>query len=163
MRQAPHHGVAGRALAAAASAPLVRFQDPAGQDRLLGLEALTDDVKTELVETIAQRTDISKKDVLAVLDTFEDIVGDIVAKGKEVLTIPGFLKFEQTARAARTGRNPRTGAAVPVAGKAVPYFKPGKELRERINGATAAAAPGQKAAPSAAPAAAAARTPATVE
>ena len=51
VRQAPHHGVAGRALAAAASAPLVRFQDPAGQDRLLGLEALTDDVKTELVET----------------------------------------------------------------------------------------------------------------
>src|SRR5690606_30298953 len=64
--------------------------------------------KTELVETIAQRTDIGKKDVLAVLDTFEDIAGEVVAKGKETLTIPGFLKFEQTKRAARTGRNPQT-------------------------------------------------------
>ena len=45
--------------------------------------------KTELVETIAQRTDLSKKDVQAVLDTFEDIAGGIVAKGKESLTIPG--------------------------------------------------------------------------
>ena len=55
--------------------------------------------KTELVETIAQRTDIAKKDVQSVLDTFEDIAGEIVAKGKEALTIPGFLKFEQTRRA----------------------------------------------------------------
>ena len=56
--------------------------------------------KTELIETIAQRTDLSKKDVQSVLDTFEDIAGDIVAKGKDTLTIPGFLKFEQTHRAA---------------------------------------------------------------
>ena len=46
--------------------------------------------KTELVETISQRTDIAKKDVQAVLDTFEDIAGEIVAKGKDTLTIPGF-------------------------------------------------------------------------
>ena len=45
--------------------------------------------KTELVETIAQRTDLSKKDVQSVLDTFEDIAGDVVAKGKDALTIPG--------------------------------------------------------------------------
>ena len=51
MRQAPHDGVAGRALATAASAPLVRFHHPAGQDRPLRLEALTDDGKPELVET----------------------------------------------------------------------------------------------------------------
>ena len=70
--------------------------------------------KTELVETIAQRTDIAKKDVQAVLDTFEDIVGEIVAKGKDTLTIPGFLKFEQTRRAARTGRNPRTGETIEI-------------------------------------------------
>ena len=73
--------------------------------------------KTELVETIAQRTDISKKDVQTVLDTFEDIAGDVVAKGKEALTIPGFLKFEQTHRAARTGRNPQTGETIQVAGR----------------------------------------------
>jgi integration host factor subunit beta len=71
----------------------------------------------------------------------------------------GFGAFSAKRRDARTGRNPRTGAAVPVAGKAVPYFKPGKELRERINGAAAAAAAGQKA-PAPAPAV---PVPATVE
>ena len=70
--------------------------------------------KTELVETIAQRNDLSKKDVQAVLDTFEEIAGDIVAKGGDALTIPGFLKFEQTHRAARAGRNPQTGETIQV-------------------------------------------------
>ena len=52
---------------------------------------------------------------------------------KKVITVRG-TAFEKAARAARTGRNPRTGEAVEVTGKAVPYFKPGKELRERVNG-----------------------------
>ena len=89
--------------------------------------------KTELVETIAQRTDISKKDVQAVLDTFEDIAGDIVAKGKEALTIPGFLKFEQTRRSARTGRNPQTGATIEIAASSVPKFTAGATLKAAVN------------------------------
>lgn len=76
--------------------------------------------KTELVETISRRTDISKKDVDAVLGAFWDIVAQTVAKGKDTVTIPGWIKFEQVKRAARTGRNPQTGEALKVpAGKAV--------------------------------------------
>ena len=87
--------------------------------------------KTELVETIAQRTDLAKKDVLAVLDAFEDIVGGVVAKGKEVLTIPGFLKFEQTARAARTGRNPQTGETIQVPATNAAKVTAGAKLKAR--------------------------------
>lgn len=87
--------------------------------------------KTELVETIAQRTDIGKKDVLAVLDTFEDIAGEVVAKGKDTLTIPGFLKFEQTKRAARTGRNPQTGETIQVPASNAVKVTAGAKLKNR--------------------------------
>ena len=89
--------------------------------------------KTELVETISQRTDIAKKDVQAVLDTFEDIAGEIVAKGKDTLTIPGFLKFEQTHRAARTGRNPQTGQTIQIAAANFPSFKPSLFFKREVN------------------------------
>ena len=87
--------------------------------------------KTELIETIAQRTDISKREVQAVLDTFEDIAGDVVAKGKEALTIPGFLKFEQTRRAARTGRNPQTGETIQVPASNAAKVSAGTKLKNR--------------------------------
>ena len=87
--------------------------------------------KTELVETIAQRTDLSKKDVQAVLDQFEDIAGDIVAKGKEPLTIPGFLKFEQTFRKARTGRNPQTGETIEVPASNAAKVTAGAKLKAK--------------------------------
>ena len=87
--------------------------------------------KTELVETIAQRSDMSKKDVQTVLDAFEDIAGDVVAKGKEALTIPGFLKFEQTHRAARTGRNPQTGETIQVAAANAAKVTAGAKLKAR--------------------------------
>jgi DNA-binding protein HU-beta len=70
--------------------------------------------KTELVETIARRTEISKKDVDAVLGTFFDVAAQVVSKGKETLTIPGWVKIEQTERSARTGRNPQTGAEIKI-------------------------------------------------
>ncbi len=87
--------------------------------------------KTELIETIAQRTDIAKKDVQSVLDTFEEIAGDVVAKGKETLTIPGFLKFEQTFRAARSGRNPQTGETIQVAATNAAKVTAGAKLKNR--------------------------------
>jgi DNA-binding protein HU-beta len=87
--------------------------------------------KTELVETIAQRTDLSKKDVQAVLDQFEEIAGDIVAKGKEPLTIPGFLKFEQTFRKARTGRNPQTGETIEVPASNAAKVTAGAKLKSK--------------------------------
>ena len=76
--------------------------------------------KTELVETIARRTELPKKDVDAVLNTFFEVVAQTVAKGKESLIIPGWLKFEQIKRGARTVRNPQTGEQMKVgASKAV--------------------------------------------
>ena len=87
--------------------------------------------KTELVETIAQRTDLSKKDVQSVLDQFEEIAGDIVAKGKEPLTIPGFLKFEQTFRKARTGRNPQTGETIEVPASNAAKVTAGAKLKAK--------------------------------
>ena len=87
--------------------------------------------KTELVETIAQRTDLSKKDVQSVLDEFEVIAGDIVAKGNDTLTIPGFLKFEQTFRKARKGRNPQTGQEIDVPASNAAKVSAGAKLKKR--------------------------------
>ena len=76
--------------------------------------------KTELVAAIAARTDVTKADVERVLNGFQDVVSQVVAKGEEKVSIPGFLSFEQTMRAARKGRNPQTGATIDVpASKAV--------------------------------------------
>src|SRR4051794_4040449 len=76
--------------------------------------------KTELVETIAVRTDVSKKDVDAVLGAFWDVVAQTVSKGRDSVTIPGWIKFEQVERGARTVRNPQTQESMQVpASKAV--------------------------------------------
>ncbi len=87
--------------------------------------------KTELVETISQRTEMSKKDVQSVLDEFESIAGDIVAKGQEALTIPGFLKFEQTDRKARKARNPQTGEEIDVPASKAAKVSAGAKLKTR--------------------------------
>ena len=84
--------------------------------------------KTELVETISQRTELSKKDVQSVLDEFESIAGDIVAKGVDTLTIPGFLKFEQTDRKAR---NPQTGEEIDVPASKAAKVSAGAKLKKR--------------------------------
>ena len=70
--------------------------------------------KTELVETIAVRTELSKKDVDAVLGAFWDIIAQTVAKGKDTVTIPGWIKFERVTRDPRTVRNPQTGEALKI-------------------------------------------------
>ncbi len=87
--------------------------------------------KTELVETIAQRTDLPKSSVQSVLDEFESIAGDVVAKGGEALTIPGFLKFEQTHRKARKARNPQTGEEIDVPASNAAKVSAGAKLKAR--------------------------------
>jgi integration host factor subunit beta len=119
--------------------------------------------KSELIAQLAtENPHLRQPDVELIVATIFDEITAALARGDRV-ELRGFGAFSAKRRDARTGRNPRTGAAVPVAGKAVPYFKPGKELRERINAATASA--GQKAAsPAAAAQPAPARPePATVE
>jgi DNA-binding protein HU-beta len=70
--------------------------------------------KTELIKAISNRTDVSQADVERVLNGFQDVVSQVVAKGKEKVTIPGFLSFEQVTRKARNGRNPQTGETIKI-------------------------------------------------
>jgi len=119
--------------------------------------------KSELIAQLAaENPHLRQPDVELIVATIFDEITAALARGDRV-ELRGFGAFSAKRRDARTGRNPRTGAAVPVAGKAVPYFKPGKELRERINGAAAAAAPAAPAPARNAAQPAAARAPATVE
>ena len=87
--------------------------------------------KGQLVDALESRLG-SKKAAAEALEAVVDTITVTVAKGEKV-AITGFGTFEKAARAARTGRNPRTGRSVSVAEKFVPFFKTGKELRDRLN------------------------------
>lgn len=90
-------------------------------------------IRSELVAAVgAANTHLNQRDVERIVATiFEEIVVAL-ADGRRV-ELRGFGAFSTRAREARTGRNPRTGSAVAVDAKRVPYFKPGKDLRERLN------------------------------
>jgi integration host factor subunit beta len=76
--------------------------------------------------------DLSAREIERIVDIFfEEITSRLVADGR--VELRGFGAFSTRAREARTGRNPRTGEAVDVDAKRVPYFKPGKEMRLRLN------------------------------
>lgn len=70
--------------------------------------------RSELVAALADRAEVTRKDADAVLAALAETVGEIVAKGDEKVTIPGFLTFERTHRAARTARNPQTGDPINI-------------------------------------------------
>lgn len=90
-------------------------------------------IRSELVQKIAaDNPDLSSKDVERLVNSFFNSIIDQLAKGGRV-ELRGFGAFSTRQRKARTGRNPRTGEAVDVPAKRVPYFKPGKEMRERLN------------------------------
>jgi len=90
-------------------------------------------IRSELVQKIAtDNPDLSAKDVEKLVDCFFDTITDQLADGGRV-ELRGFGAFSTRDRKARIGRNPRTGASVSVPAKRVPYFKPGKEMRERLN------------------------------
>ena len=88
----------------------------------------------ELVATIADRTDVSKADVERVLKAFEEVAQQIVAGGSDTLTLPGFLSIEQSARAAREGRNPRTGEVQHIPAKKSAKISAGSTLKAIANG-----------------------------
>ena len=90
--------------------------------------------RSELVDAIAERTDVSKNDVDATLKGLFDVVAGVVARGEDKVTIPGFISFEQGARSARTGRNPQTGETIQVAAADVPAFKPGQGFKSFVSG-----------------------------
>ena len=89
--------------------------------------------KTELVNSIAQRTGQSASAVGEALSAFEGVVTEAVAKGDKV-TLPGFLTFDRADRAARTGRNPATGAEISIPAATVPRVKAGKTFKDTVGG-----------------------------
>ena len=90
-------------------------------------------IRSELVQALAREyPDLSLKEVEQVVDSVFDAIIEQLAKDGRV-ELRGFGAFSTRARDGRTGRNPRTGELVDVAPKRVPYFKPGKEMRARLN------------------------------
>ncbi|AOH84998.1 integration host factor subunit beta [Sphingomonas panacis] len=90
-------------------------------------------IRSELVQMLAeQNPDLAPRDIEAIVATFFDEISKRLAAGGRV-ELRGFGAFSTRARDARTGRNPRTGELVDVTAKRVPYFKPGKEMRLRLN------------------------------
>jgi integration host factor subunit beta len=89
--------------------------------------------KSELIEKIAAvQSQLSAKDVELAVKMILDNMTVALAEGERI-EIRGFGSFSLHFRAARLGRNPKTGEKVDLSGKYVPHFKPGKELRERVN------------------------------
>ncbi|WP_041523189.1 nucleoid-associated protein HU-beta [Gilvimarinus agarilyticus] len=88
--------------------------------------------KTELIESIAASADISKAAAGRALDAVVDGVTDSLKKGDQVVLV-GFGTFSVKDRAARTGRNPQTGAEIQIAAAKVPSFKAGKALKDAVN------------------------------
>ncbi len=89
--------------------------------------------KSELIADLAaSHSHLLGRDLELIVGTIFNEIGSALARGERV-ELRGFGAFTVKRRDARTGRNPRTGVAVPVREKAVPFFKAGKELRERVN------------------------------
>ena len=90
-------------------------------------------IRSELLQMLArQNPDMRGDEIERVVDVFFDEIGKRLADGGRV-ELRGFGAFSTRERDARKGRNPRTGETVDVPGKRVPYFKPGKEMRHRLN------------------------------
>ncbi len=90
-------------------------------------------IRSELVQLLARENPgLSPKEIEKIVDTFFDSISEQLATDGRV-ELRGFGSFSTRAREARVGRNPRTGSSVKVAAKRVPYFKPGKEMRQRLN------------------------------
>ena len=91
-------------------------------------------IRSELIQIIADdNPHLFQRDVERIVNTVFEEITEAMAKGERV-ELRGFGAFSVKRRDARLGRNPRTGAAVSVASKRVPFFKTGKLLRDRLNG-----------------------------
>ena len=89
--------------------------------------------KTELVNSVAEATELSKKDASKAVDAVFETIQSALAEGDKVQLI-GFGNFEVRERTARKGRNPQTGAEIDIAASKVPAFKPGKALKDAVKG-----------------------------
>ncbi len=90
--------------------------------------------KSELILRLAEKNPhLYQRDVERIVSTIFDEISNALSRGDRV-ELRGFGAFSVKVRDARTGRNPRTGESVKVARKFVPFFKSGKDLRDRLNG-----------------------------
>ncbi|HKB69203.1 MAG TPA: integration host factor subunit beta [Thermoanaerobaculia bacterium] len=88
--------------------------------------------KAELIERVLTAADLNKKEAEAAVEAFFDSIIQSLREGEKI-ELRGFGSFRLRSRGARVGRNPKTGEKVQVPAKRIPYFKPGKELKELIN------------------------------
>ena len=88
--------------------------------------------KTELVAAVAEKSVLSKKDAEAAVKAFTDVVSDELVKGEKIQLV-GFGTFEVSERAAREGRNPKTGETMKIEASRTPKFKAGKALKDMVN------------------------------
>ncbi|MBQ0001048.1 MAG: HU family DNA-binding protein [Clostridiales bacterium] len=88
--------------------------------------------KTELVAAMAKETEVSKKDIEAVLKSFVDVVTAELKKGGKIQLV-GFGTFEVSERGEREGRNPQTGETMTISASKSPKFKAGKALKDAVN------------------------------
>ncbi len=94
-------------------------------------EEVKDMNKTELVNAVAEKSDLSKKDAATAVDSVFEAITESLKNGEKVQLI-GFGNFEVRERAARKGRNPQTGAEIDIPASKVPAFKPGKALKDAV-------------------------------
>lgn len=88
--------------------------------------------KAELVEEVSKASDLTRKHSEVIVDCVFSAITEALHRGDKI-ELRGFGSFRVRHRDGRQGRNPKTGAGVVVPPKEIPHFKPGKELRERIN------------------------------
>ncbi len=87
--------------------------------------------KTDLINKVAETTELSKKDITKVVDSVFDAISEALQSGDKVQLV-GFGNFEVRERSARKGRNPQTGEEIDIPASKVPAFKPGKALKDGI-------------------------------
>lgn len=88
--------------------------------------------RTDLVAAIAAKAGLTKTDADAALNALQEVLVESLEKG-EAVKVTGLLSVERVERAARTGRNPQTGATIEIKAAKVPSFKPGKALKDAVN------------------------------
>ena len=88
--------------------------------------------KAELINAVAEKAGLSKKDTETVVNATIDVIAGALADGDKVQLV-GFGAFEVKSRAERTGRNPKTKAEIKIPASKVPVFKPGKALKDTVS------------------------------
>ncbi len=90
--------------------------------------------KTEFFAAVAEASELTDADAAKAVNAFTEVVTQALTQG-DTVTLPGFGAFTTTVRAARTGRNPRTGEPIEIAESVIPKFKAGKALKDQIKAA----------------------------